>query len=185
MLPSNPTRDDLNKAWLDWLSANLPEEFTIVFAEAISGKDGPRPRTPYLTIKIISGPRPRGFDELRRKNSFGDFEVGGMRQYTVSLQAFGMGGYDALADLLNKMDDPYASIELKRIIGIVDRGDVLDISALLETGYERRAALDVIFNSAKNVDSGVKPIEHVRIGGTLKQGNQGDHVVDPFTVDKE
>lgn len=184
MLPSNPSRDELHTLWRDWLVSQVDEDFTVVYAEALSGKDGPRPRAPYITVKIISGPRPRGFDELRRKANSDEFEVGGIRQYTLSLQAFGEGGYEALSELVTRMDDPYASIELKRIVGIVDRGDVLDISALLEAGYERRCQLDVIFNSAKNLPSTIKPIEHASIGGTLKQGNQGDHTVDEFTVDK-
>src|SRR5690349_16416329 len=116
----NPDREAIHKAWYDFLKAQMPEEFTITFAEALSGKDGPRPKPPYATIKIISGPRSRGFDELRRKKDSDIFETGGIRQYTVSLQAFGMGGHDALSDLVTKMDDPYASIELKRLIAIVD-----------------------------------------------------------------
>lgn len=181
MLPSNPSRTELERHWFDFVEANVPEEFTVTYAEVITGKDAPRPKPPYITLKI-TGPRPRGFDELRKEGD--GFKVSGMRQYTMSIMAMGEGAHDALSDLVTKMDDPYASVEIKRMVGIVDRGDVLDVSALLEAGYERRASLDIIFNSAKNVGTEIKPIEHVSIGGTLKQGNQGDHVVAPSTVDK-
>lgn len=184
MLPSNPTRPEIERMWFDFIEANVDEGFTVTYAEALTGRDAPRPKPPYITIKIISGPRPRGFDELRKRQGTPIFESGGIRQYTLSLQAFGMGGHDALSDLVAKMDDSYASIELKRIVGIVDRGDVLDISALLETGYERRAQLDVIFNAAKNIETEIRPIEHVGVSGTLEQGNQGNHDVGPFEVDK-
>lgn len=184
MLPDNPKRSEIEKAWFDFVSANVDSEFTVTYAEVLTGKDGPRPKPPYITLKIISGPRARGFDELRRKPNSSIFVTGGLRQYTLSIQAFGMGAHDALDNLVARMDDPNASIERKKLVAIVDRGDVVDISALLETGYERRAQLDVIFHAPKNLETEIVPIEHVGVGGTLKQGNQGDHDVGPFTVDK-
>lgn len=179
----NPTVSDLEGIWFEFIKKHVPEHVTVTFAEALSGKDGPRPNPPYVTIKVISGPRPRGFDELRREAGTSNFTVSGMRQYTLSIQGFGMGIRDELSDLVSKMDDPYASIERKGI-GIVDRGDVVDISDLMETGYERRAQLDVIFNAAKNLPSSIKPIERASISGTLKEGNQGEHEVESFEVEK-
>lgn len=185
MLPSNPTFEELKTHWRDWIVSQVPTECKVIYAEPISGGDGPRPPKPYITLKIISGPRARGFDELRRKPNSDVFQVGGLRQYTLSIQAFGLGGYDMLGDLVSRMDDPYASVEKSRVVAIVDRGDVVDISSLLETGYETRAALDVIFHAAKNLDTSIKPIERVRIGGTLSQGNQGEQEVGPLDVDKD
>lgn len=184
MLPENPTSQEIRKAWLDFVKSVVADEAEVVFSEAISGKGLPRPKPPYITLKIISGPRPKGFDELRRKPGTDDFTLGGIRQYTLSMQGFGAGTSDMLSEVLTRMDDPSKTVGLVPFVGIVDRGDVLDISALLENGYESRASLDVIFNAAKNLPTAIKPIEHARVTGTLREGNQGDHTVGPFEVDK-
>jgi hypothetical protein len=177
-------RGDIERAWFRWLEARKHEDFNIVFSEELSRTDAPRPRPPFITLKLISGPRTKGSDDLRRVGN--GFKITGLRQYTLSIQAFGEGGYDALEDYVTRLDDQLEAADLRRDvgIGIVSRGDVVDISALLETGYERRAQLDVIFSCSTEVDAVAAPIERVSVGGTIKEGSHGDKEVPAFEVDK-
>lgn len=159
------------KAWFDYCRNVLTPEWTVTFAEEISNADAVRPPKPYITIKIISGPRKMALDDnVTRKPGTDDYYLNGMRGYTLSIKSYGTGYFDALEDISTLLGDPDHGEQLKEDadIAIVDRGDVSDISAKLETGFERRATLDIIFNSSNNKLIGVKPIEKVEVKGTIK-----------------
>ena len=73
------------KAWFDYCTNVLPGEWTVAFAEEVSGADGVRPPKPYITLKIISGPRKLTVDDnLRNKESTDEFYLIGQRGYTTA-----------------------------------------------------------------------------------------------------
>jgi hypothetical protein len=169
------THDELIQTWIDYCRQVLPDEWTITREEETSGRDAPRPPKPYLTLKIISGPRQLTMDdELRfNGNSTGNrnYNLVGQRAYTISFKAYGEGYVDALHDLSMGTDDPDLNEFLKTTgdIAVTNRGNVSDISGLLETGFERRASLDIIFNSSHNKETGIGLIETVKITGELDE----------------
>ena len=159
------------KAWFDYCTNVLPGEWTVAFAEEVSGADGVRPPKPYITLKIISGPRKLTVDDnLRNKESTDEFYLIGQRGYTLSIKSFGTDYVDGLEKVSTLLEDPVNWEQLKADadISIVDGGSVSDISAKLETGFEKRATLDIIFNSSNNIITSIGPIESVEVSGAIK-----------------
>lgn len=177
--------DPIKAAWYNFIVRNVPEEVTVVFAEELSGRDAPRPKGSYITIEIISGPIKAGIDELRKNSTTDKFFICGMRQYTVSLQAFRSGSRSFLDCLQTVLDSPRETELLKESnIAIVDPGTVTDISELLDVGFERRHQMDVVFNSVSSKETDIGPIETVRVSGSIKEGANGTHTVEEFEVSK-
>lgn len=186
-------RDDpINNAWYDWVARLVGRDVEVVFLQELTGHDAPRPQGQYIGLQITAGPLPKGFDEIRaQKDSSGDpndkFDLCGERQYTLNIQAFRAGSRQLLARLQTLLDSPDESKRLKESeadIAIVERGGIIDVSALLETGFERRHSMDVVFNSSVNIETDLEPIERVRVSGTGKDGKTGDNSVGPFEVVK-
>ena len=100
----------------------------------------------------------------------------GQRQSTLSLQAFGTSldpnrSQDIIDTLHTLLDSPLTTEFLKTQadIAIANRGTPNDVTTLLETGYERRATLDILFNSTQSVPVNPYLIERVKTSGTLKK----------------
>lgn len=164
----------ITQAWLDYCNNVLGDEWTVTLAESLVGQDAPRPNGPYITLKIISGPRKLTLDDEVRFNgqTEGDssFSLVGQRAYTLSIQAFRSGHSDALELLSTCLDDPdhYEELKARADIAITNRGDVIDISGKLETGWESRSSIDIIFNSSNNKPIGIGILEGVKISGELE-----------------
>ena len=177
MLPAlDNNRDDLRLAFFDYVRENTPSSVTVTFAEDLVGSNATRPPTPYMTLKITSGPTMLGSsDDLRPKcdalgapTPDGKFTLSGMRQYVMSVQGFGFDSHDNLARIATLFDFlPTLNLKKNIDIAIVDRGNVEDISELLEVGFERRASLDVTFNSSFNVEVDPSLIETLRASGMI------------------
>ena len=185
-----PTRKQLEDAWWEFLDQNTPKNVTVVHAEAVSGKQGPRPQKPFITIKFINGPQPKNFDDVRYKGDAGaptenkeTYTLAGLRQRTVSIKAHGQDSDDHLALIQALLDDQSAISVLKQeTVSIVSRGQVLDISELIDTGYERRHVLDVIFNTSSNVDVVTGSIEKAGITGRIKDADGSSEIEKDFEV---
>lgn len=162
------------QAWLDYCNQVLPDEWTVTRAEEVTGKDAPRPAGPYITLKIISGPRKLSLgDELRfngKESGDRNFNLVGQRAYTLSIKSFRSGHADALEEISTCLDDPdfYQILKDKGCIAVTNRGDVIDITSPLDTGFEGRSSLDIFFNSSNNKETGVGLIEGVEIKGELE-----------------
>lgn len=185
-------RETILQSWFSYCDSNTPANVTVVFAEEVSGSQGPRPQKPFITLKLVSGPTPKGStDNLRFKNDPGPpeennvtYELSGLRQHSISIQSFGEGSQDNLAKLQTLFDSPIVVQFFKDNgdIAIVNKGTVIDISALIDVGFERRHSLDVIFNTSSNVDVIVGSIEKAEVGGTLKKADGTEIIVDPVEI---
>ncbi len=179
--------DPIRTEWFNWIKSVVGTGWTLVWADSLSDSDGPRPTGPYITLKIIAGPQPTGQSELRKNATTGRFDLCNIGVYTLSIQSFRAGAWAVLRDLQNKMHSPLTTETFRTgvaNIAIEERGGITDVSALLEAGYERRYAMDVIFTAPENVDSGIGPIEKVTIKGKLKDARTGTRDVPEFTVEK-
>ena len=168
------------QAWLDYCNQVLPDEWTVTRAEEVTGKDAPRPSGPYVTLKIISGPGKLTVDDELRFNGKTEgkrnFNLVGQRSYTISLKAFRSGHNDALEEISTCLEDPDLRHQLRSdaCISITNRGNVIDISSVLDTGFEGRSSLDIFFNSVNNKETNVGLIEGAQVSGTMKtqDGNE-------------
>ena len=173
------SRQEKKDAWYDFVNDNTPKNVTVIFAEQVSGEMSPRPRKPFITLKFLNGPQPKNFDDLRYKGDQGlptenkvAYTLAGLRQNTISIQAFGEGSEDSLALVQTLLDSPVHKDKLKAVgIAIVSRGQILDVSELIDVGFERRHVLDVVFNTSSNVDVVPGSIEKASISGKLKKAD--------------
>jgi len=176
----------IQKAWYDYLNSVLPEEVTVVFAEELENEGGPRPQKPYVTLKLISGPRHLTLDDEIRFSG-NNAALVGQRAYTLSVQSFGADHIDYLNDISTYLDDPnkFSKLKSDADIAVTNRGAVLDISQQIGTAFERRASLDIIFNSSNNKPIDIEVIENVSISGTLTTQDGKEKTVNVPDIEKE
>lgn len=117
---------------------------TVIFANG----DGPKPDNPYGTI-LVSPITFLNHDEILDTDAAGDADFKGDREFTVSFQIFGADAAQYLINTLESLERPTGRESLA-IAGIVfvDRTAVNDLSGVLDTGYEERAAVDIRFRTA-------------------------------------
>ena len=186
--------DVLLADWLEIVDQSTPDIVTVVFAEETIGENRPKPAKPYITLKLISGPKSPAGSENINPSDPGDpteFIMSSLRQFTMSVQAFGAGASNLLSDLQTQLysegikEDGTLNIgELikQKDIGIVDRGTVSNITGKLGVGFEKRAQLDIIFNKMSNVDLDIGVIEKVSIKGEIKNPDDSIITIPKFTV---
>lgn len=163
-------RSVIMQAWIDHFRDALPEIWTITQEEEILNADSPRPPKPYITLKIISGPGRITIDDEMVLNKKDKHTLVGQRSYTISAKAFGQDYMDGLNDASTVLDDPdfWENLRDKAQIAVTGRTSVIDISAKLETGFERRASLDIFFNSVNNKETNIGTIEKVVVSGQIE-----------------
>lgn len=144
-------------------------------------QDGPQPVQPYGTL-LIAGPRKVGGLDQQVDVTDLDQPAGeevsqtltGIREVTVSCQAFAaptVGSTPARSYLSNAL----MSLELPTIrqrlinagLSVIEANDITDVSALMGTRWQSRAAMDVRFHL---VDSAVEKtgyIAMVEVSNTL------------------
>ncbi len=152
----------------DWLKAATG--VTCIWAE----QSGPQPRPPYCTLRIDGPRRLGGADELRQEAAGEDVRqlVVGQRELTVQCQAFtaGTNGLATARELLTKaqvrLSLPSVRDQLSEVgLTVIDEGNVQNVSTVLETKWQGRAALDVRFGCADSAHERAGSIETVEFEG--------------------
>lgn len=172
-------QDNIKTAWFTFIKEVVSSEWAVTYAD--QKDDAPRPPKPYLTIKIVSGPKAMMIRETKQFISGEDsaFLVG-QRSYSLSIQAYGADFNESLGDIITCLDDPDKRQILRDAdIGGINKGGIIDISSRLPTGFESRASLDILFNSSNTKSTGIGSIETANItgemetpGGTIIETNQ-------------
>lgn len=178
-------RKDIQFVWIKAIQKFMPREITAVISDELIGENRPKPPKPFVTMKLISGPTPVGSDENLRIDN-GKFSLASLRQYTISLQGFGQGSFEALALFQTRLYGESLPLFLRKKldIAIVDRGSIENISELQNVGFEKRSQLDVIFNIASNIEEDISSIETVDISGKINREDGSERTVKKFTVTK-
>lgn len=132
--------------------------YPVIFAR----QNTPRPQTDYITIDTVSV-RPIGrAEQIYDEDNVDRFKI--IQDVSVTMMFIAVGKQSR--NLLAKLDlhltggNPAILDRLMVEAGLAPQGKAnqLDTTALLETGYEPRAAMDVVFNGSlidDNVDLGV------------------------------
>lgn len=190
------TRDELQLIILNFFAANSGlSKDRIIFKD----QRGDAPDTPYGTIKIVSGPKVLGTDEVRVSDAGDDineFYMSGQRRVLCSFNIYssldatkGIDSPGALQLMSNFRDNIERMTVISDLnaqgVSINDRGEVQNLTALLEDVWQERSQLDLTFGYGSNVGDSPGVIEKVGIGGTVTGTVDPDgHVVGPFETDK-
>jgi hypothetical protein len=106
-------------------------------------QNAPRPPRPYVGLKMITGPRVGGWDDINHTTD-DSFEIVGQRSLVVSINIYGATAMDIAATLLNSTQNPQVTdINSNNGIAIRTWTDPQDVSQALETNFEPRVQFDL------------------------------------------
>lgn len=179
--------EQIIQAWVSYCDSVLNpdpqnKEWTVTIEEDAIGNGAIRPPKPYVSLKIISGPGKITIDDdLVFNKDDGQHYRCGQRAYTLSIKSFGVEFMDGLSDIANETENPDLIDQLisDAHISIIRTGTISDISAKLETGFEKRGTLDIEFLSSHNKIANIETIEKVEISGSLfdEQENENELII--------
>ena len=159
----NPTFEAAIIAWLASASG-----VTVAWAEQ---DDELRPALPYVTANITSYGASEGFPS-RISNGDDTFTKQIKKTLNVSVSAYGEES-GVLIDLITDSVYNDILIDALKTAGLYFRtmGDPIPLAQIIETKWEQRWQLDVVFAYAKDITSNIGYID--RVSGTI-QGNDFD-----------
>lgn len=153
-------------------------------------QDAPRPKKPYMGYKMTTPSARVGGDDDHRivPDDAGEpttkWNSGGQRRMTVSFHAYGRTheeAYNYMALWQAALDQFTVQEQLRRAgVAVWIIGNVADLSALLNTGYEGRAQMDVQFGIASNLVEDLSEIVEAPVEATINT-DSGD-VSQDFTL---
>lgn len=127
-----------------------------------------RPALPFISLNIITGPQSDGTSERTYKET--DVYTYIFRKiFTLSVQSHSQTNHVALlSTLLNAIILP-TQRETLRTAGLSIYNDtdisITDVSELIDTGFEKRAAMDITFAFAEEIDDSPGEINTVQLVG--------------------
>lgn len=152
---------------------------SVIFAN----QNAPRPLEPYAVVNARLATRRLGMfdEEVLDADHPGRIERHGLRVLSVSVNVYGPGA-DELAELAAEYLETYAAGDALEAAGLayVDRTEVRNPTAMLETGYQARGQFDARFNAVSLSIEDVGWIERVQFDGELVADNG-----DTLTTDSE
>lgn len=158
-----------------WAEANTPPDCPVIWDKP----NVPRPCEPYVTLNLIIPSLKTGHDSWRYLSG-DDYCIGGQRTLTLSVIAYGpdikdqvpqgiLSAQQIIMDLRDSLENPLVLLELRRNgLAVHNEPVVNDISALLETGFQDRANMDIVLGFAHNQTVPVGIIEKVEGEGTIE-----------------
>jgi hypothetical protein len=136
-----------------------------------------RPALPYISVNIITGPQQDGTPEAKYKTT-DVFTYIFRKIFTLSIQAHSQSNHLALlSTLINSMKLPTQRATLRAAgLSIYNDNDIspTDISELIDTGFEKRASIDVIMAFAEEVDDSPGEIQTMQLVG--KAGTKFENI---------
>lgn len=127
-----------------------------------------RPKRPYATLKIITGTvKLGGQDNLRDGPAGRPFVLNGPRQISLSVNVYGEDAMDILTTVRDSLDDPAVIDDLDAHgLAVTDDGSVQNVTEALESHFEPRAQMDVVFMLQEERDAFVVPVDRINLNGT-------------------
>lgn len=134
----------------------------------------PRPPRPYFTLKVTTPGARFGDDSPDNLAGTTLWNYGGQRAMTVSFNTYGTSheeahGYMALWQASLDTPPTYQALGLGGI-AVWKPGAVADLSMLLNTAFEGRAQMDVVFGIASNLVVDLGSIGSANISGQADTG---------------
>lgn len=134
----------------------------------------PRPSLPYIGLKFTTVAATMGRDVFVPLDPNGTstlYNYGGQRMCSVAFDAYGSSheqAYGYLHLLMARLDqEPTQDMLAGYGLSIWDCSAVVDLTALLSTGFEGRAHMDCQFGMASNMTVDLGQIDYVPISGVV------------------
>lgn len=168
-LPKFPINfDALRKALID--EVQKVTQTTCILAQPET-QNTPRPKKPYFTMQMVTPAAKEGDDSNDLTVTGTNWNIGGQRKMTVDFNCYG----NTHEEAYTYMALWQSSLELQAIqsdlyaagIAIWLNGNVVDLSALLNTGFEGRAQMQVDFGITSNLTQDLSSIDEATASGTI------------------
>lgn len=152
----------------NWAKAQLPVNYPVTMYY----ENAPRPAYDYVTINITNYAQIGQDYTPRPTDDDGDVEQVGDREFTVQLQAYGGNVFDILETLRYSLQKQTV-LDTLRADGIVfvQQFPIQDITELVNTQFEKRATMDIVFRMGQTYDDVLGSIDTVEIEEQFLQGN--------------
>jgi len=155
-----------------------PSAATVIFAD----QNSPRPSDPYAVIRIGTISQ-LGQDELREIDPDTLLATtGGQRRATISVDYFGSNALENIMKASNSLEK-WSLVDTFNTAGIafIEKNDIQNLTAMLETKYQQRANFDFFIGFAENVEEDLGIIEEVELTGNVTADGK-DLDIDKVTV---
>lgn len=166
-------------AWIKTIHPTLPVIWT--------RPNAPRPPQTYIGLEITTPLQKPGFSDSieyiidEDDDTSTIFNIGGHRNFTVSVNAYLVknssnrnvhddmfDAHDILEKIRDATENPAAMESLNNAgLSVMDTADILDLTELLETGFESRYQMDLMMGIASNREEDLGAIESVKFQGTV------------------
>jgi hypothetical protein len=172
-------KTDLTDVLIPWLKA-LYTDFEVPVI--IERPNQVRPLKTYLSVRISTPLQRQGSNDSIVHKTGDTFEISGQRRLGVSITCHMVKNSDTMdirndfftaQDLLAQVQDacenPLALETLNDAgIAVWSAGDILDLTELVESGFESRAQIDLVIGLASNRDVDLGYIDSVEFVGTVE-----------------
>lgn len=162
----------------DWITSQI--NINVFFYN----QNAPRMELPCIGLLITSVVQ-IGYDELiPPKNELGNLILCGPREFTLGLYAFGDGCLNNLEKLRTSLQKPTVkeAFNLNKLVYVRHFG-INNVTEVINTGFEERANMDVLFRTVSSVADDIGIIEHVEMTGTYKTPE--DEFSETINIDAE
>lgn len=161
------------QAIYDWLRMVVDSSVAIIEGQ----QNAPRPEGTYLEYLTGDIIRQGTGDEMRFEQGDDKFVVHGQRRLPVTVEAIGPDAFSLISDVQNSLGRPTVRQFLRdKGLSVQDEGNVTDVTKFLETEFEQRAQLQVIFGYKTLTDEDPGRIEKVGYTGTTNGHNFTDEI---------
>jgi len=152
----------IQDAFYTWAVAQTSQTVIWLFPNA------PRPALPYISLQINSLITIH-VDQILSPDNAGASDIVGNREFTLNCQAYGDTAMGILETLKSSLEKPsvYLALQNSKIV-FVDSFGIQDLTELLDSRYESRASMDLLFRTEQVITDEVGVIEHVAIEETFK-----------------
>lgn len=166
--------ETVKKALYDWMISVIPLNMPVIYWQ----NNSPRPEIPYVTL-FLNNIVMRNQDWTQpRVNTLADANMKGDRQFTLSIQVFGTNDPLTILENVRSSLQKQSVLDTLRTNGIVffQSLNIADITEILETQFEKRASLDVLFGIGQTYIDNLGFFDHAQIEQTIKDIN-GDVII--------
>lgn len=162
------TFSTLKTALYAWASSNTPALTPVIYYN----QDGVRPAKPYITLFLRDFVQ-IGWDYVPKPDALGDADIIGNREFTLQIESYGANAMQVLENLRSSLQNPNVLDTLRaNNIVFVNQFPINDTTVLLDTQYEERATMDILFRIAQTIEPNLGVIEIVEIEETLSNGEE-------------
>jgi hypothetical protein len=155
---------DVIYTWVWNRVRNTCQGISVIWTEP----NAPRPSIPYVGLKFLTGPVKLGHTDVISHVQDDEFVVEGQRTISLSVIVYGTGAHQIAVNLHASLELPSVLEQLRAGgIAIWNEGQVSDISAALETGFEERSNFDVLMGVVSSQTEDVGYIGTAEISGSM------------------